>query len=270
MGRVAARAALDRGLEATLRRDRRVVAASLVAVVALAWLYLWRDAASMSQMAMPDMPDMPMPGMSPASGAGPFALTFVMWTVMMVGMMLPSAAPTVLLYGALVRKNGERGTVLPGVWVFTSGYLAVWAGFSLLATLLQVALEQASLVTPMMVSASRGLSATILVAAGLYQWLPFKQACLRKCRSPLQFFVARWRTGASGAFRMGAESGVYCVGCCWVLMLLLFVAGVMNLLWVALIAGFVFVEKLLPANRFASGLAGIALVLSGVALLIKL
>ncbi|HTT36941.1 MAG TPA: DUF2182 domain-containing protein [Burkholderiales bacterium] len=260
---------LDRSLEATLRRDRWLVAASLVVVVALAWLYLWRDAESMRQMYMPDMPDMLMPGMARATGPAAFALTFAMWTVMMVGMMLPSAAATILLYGTLVRKNGERGTVLPGVWVFTSGYLAVWTGFSLLATLLQMALEQASLVTPMMVSASRSLSAAILIAAGIYQWLPFKEACLRRCRSPLQFFVTRWRPGTSGALRMGAESGAYCVGCCWVLMLLLFVAGVMNLLWVALIAGFVFVEKLLPGRRLASSFAGLALVLSGVALLIK-
>jgi predicted metal-binding membrane protein len=264
VGWVARRAAS--GLEATLRRDRRVVAASLLLVVALAWLYLWRDAAMMSHMGMPDMPTS---SMLRGWAAGPLAVTFAMWTVMMVGMMLPSAAPTILLYAAMVRKNGERGTVLPGVWVFTSGYLAVWTTFSLLATLLQVALEQASLLTPMMASASKVMSATVLIAAGIYQWLPVKQACLRNCRNPLQFFVARWRRGVSGAFRMGAESGAYCVGCCWVLMLLLFVAGVMNLLWVALIAGFVLVEKLLPAGRLTSGLAGVALTLSGLALLIK-
>lgn len=263
MGGVAPQAALDRGIEATLRRDRRVVTASLVLVVALAWLYLWRDAAAMSHMGMADMP------MAHALGAGTLALTFVMWAVMMVGMMLPSTAPTILLYGALVRKNGERGTVLPAVWVFTSGYLAVWMGFSLVVTLLQVALEQAALVTPMMVSASKGLSAAILIAAGIYQWLPVKQACLSKCRNPLQFFVTRWRTGAGGAFRMGAEHGLFCVGCCWMLMLLLFVAGVMNLVWIALIAGFVFVEKLLPAGKFTSGFASVALVLSGLFLLIK-
>jgi predicted metal-binding membrane protein len=263
VGGVAPQAALDRGIEATLRRDRRVVTASLVLVVALAWLYLWRDAAAMSHMGMADMP------MAHALGAGTLALTFVMWAVMMVGMMLPSTAPTILLYGALVRKNGERGTVLPAVWVFTSGYLAVWMGFSLVVTLLQVALEQAALVTPMMVSASKGLSAAILIAAGIYQWLPVKQACLSKCRNPLQFFVTRWRTGAGGAFRMGAEHGLFCVGCCWMLMLLLFVAGVMNLVWIALIAGFVFVEKLLPAGKFTSGFASVALVLSGLFLLIK-
>jgi len=263
VGGVTPQAALDRGIEATLRRDRRVVTASLVLVVALAWFYLWREAASMSAM------DMSMPDMPRASSTEVFVLTFVMWTVMMVGMMLPSAAPTILLYGAMVRKNSERGTVLPGVWIFTGGYLVVWMAFSLLATALQAALGQASLVTPMMVSASKNMNAAILIAAGIYQWLPIKDACLSKCRNPLQFLVARWRPGTSGAFRMGAESGAYCVGCCWVLMLLLFVAGVMNLLWVALIAAFVFVEKLRP-GKFASGIAGAALVLTGVVLLIKL
>jgi len=235
-------------------------------VVALAWLYLWRDAQAMSHMAMPGMS---MEGMSHPSAAAALALTFAMWTVMMTGMMLPSAAPTILLYGALVRKNGERGNVLPAVWVFTSGYLVVWAGFSLAAALLQGLLERTELLTPMMASASASLSAALLVAAGIYQWLPVKEVCLRKCRNPIEFFAMRWRAGAAGAFRMGMEHGVYCVGCCWVLMLLLFVAGVMNLLWVALLAGFVLVEKLLPAHRYTSRIGSAALVLSGVVVLIK-
>lgn len=266
MGGIAPQAAVDRGIEATLRRDRKVVTVSLVLVVALAWLYLWHDARAMSNM---DMADMPMAGMQHAVGAGTVALTFGMWTVMMVGMMLPSAAPTILLYGALVRKNGERGTVLPAVWIFTSGYLVAWTSFSLAAALLQLALEQTALMTPMMVSASRGLSAAILITAGIYQSLPVKEICLRKCRNPIEFFATRWRAGADGAFRMGVEHGMYCVGCCWMLMLLLFVAGVMNLVWVALIAGFVFVEKLLPAEKFTSRFASAALILSGLVLLIK-
>ncbi len=261
MGGIAPQAAVDRGIEAILRRDRKVVTVSLVLVVALAWLYLWHDARAMSNMDMADMQH--------AVGAGTVALTFGMWTVMMVGMMLPSAAPTILLYGALVRKSGERGTVLPAVWIFTSGYLVAWTSFSLAAALLQLALEQTALMTPMMVSASRGLSAAILIAAGIYQWLPVKEICLRKCRNPIEFFATRWRAGADGAFRMGVEHGMYCVGCCWMLMLLLFVAGVMNLVWVALIAGFVFVEKLLPAEKFTSRFASAALILSGLVLLIK-
>lgn len=256
----------DRGIEATLRHDRRVVTVSLVLVVALAWFYLWRDAEAMSRL---DVRDMPISGVPHAVSVGTVAMTFAMWTVMMVGMMLPGAAPALLLYGALVRKNGERGTVLPAVWIFTSGYVAAWTGFSLAAALLQLVFEQAALITPAMVSASKGLSAAILIAAGLYQWLPIKETCLRKCRNPLEFFATRWRAGAGGAFRMGVDHGIFCVGCCWMLMLLLFVAGVMNLVWIALIAGFVFVEKLLPAEKFTSRFASVALILSGVALLIK-
>jgi predicted metal-binding membrane protein len=263
VGGIAPQAALERSIEATLRRDRWVVTASLVLVIALAWLYLWRDAATM------DMADMPMASMPHAFSGGTLALTFMMWAVMMVGMMLPGTAPAILLYGAMVRKNGERGTVLPAVWIFTSGYLAVWLGFSLIAALLQIALERAALLTAMMASANKGLSAAILIAAGIYQWLPLKKVCLNKCRNPLEFFITRWRAGAGGAVRMGAEHGLFCVGCCWMLMLLLFVAGVMNLLWVALIAAFVFIEKLLPAGKFTSAFASIVLVLSGFILLIK-
>lgn len=243
--------AADRGVEAVLRNDRRVVAASLALVAALAWLYLWRDAASMA-----DMP--------PMSLAAMFAMSFAMWAVMMVGMMLPSAAPAILLYATLTRKNGERGTLLPAVWIFAGGYLAVWTAFSLLATLLQLALERAALLTPTMRSAHAGLSAAILIAAGIYQWLPIKNACLLRCRNPLELFITRWRGGAAGTFRMGAAHGAYCVGCCWALMLVLFVAGVMNLAWVALIAAFVFVEKLLPAGRITARIAGATLVLAGV------
>jgi len=184
--------------------------------------------------------------------------------VMMAGMMLPSAAPAILLYGTLVRKNGTRGTTLPGVWIFASAYLLVWTGFSVAATLLQTLLEAASLMTPAMTVASAGLSALALVAAGLYQLTPLKQTCLSKCSHPLQFFVTRWRAGHGGALRMGLEHGAYCVGCCWALMLLLFVAGVMNLAWVALIAAFVFAEKLLPAGRLVSRAAGAVLILSGI------
>ncbi len=262
MGRLTPRPALDSSIEATLRRDRDVVAASLVLVVALAWIYLWRDAATISAMGHGAL------GMPYASGMGMLVPIFVMWSIMMVGMMLPAASPTILLYGTLVRKNGERGTLLPAVWVFTSGYLIVWAFFSLAISVLQLLLQQLALVTPMMVSAKPELSAVILVCAGAYQISPLKQACLRKCRNPMEFFITRWRPDTLGAFRMGVEHGTYCVGCCWMLMVLLFVAGVMNLLWVALIAGFVLAEKVLPASRITSGIASMALVLTGILLLL--
>ncbi len=193
----------------------------------------------------------------------PIALTFLMWVVMMAAMMLPSAAPTVLLYGTLVRKHAVRGTALPAVWVFVGGYLLAWAGFSLGASLLQAALERTALLTPMMASAAGPLTAALLLLAGVYQFTPLKHLCLSKCRNPVQFFMTHWRPGTAGALRMGMAHGAYCVGCCWVLMLILFAVGVMNLAWVALIAAFVLVEKLLPAGRLASYLAGAALIAAG-------
>lgn len=230
----------------------------------LAWIYLWRAAASMhaadAGMATP------MPVMA-ATDPGALALTFAMWVVMMAGMMLPGAAPTVLLYGAMVRKHAERAAALPAVWIFVSGYLLVWAAFSAAAALLQAALENAALLTPMMASASKQLNGVLFVAAGLYQLTPLKDRCLGKCRNPVQFFMTHWRPGTAGALRMGAAHGAYCVGCCWMLMLILFAVGVMNLVWVALIAAFVFIEKLLPAGRLTSRLAGAALVVLGLAVL---
>jgi predicted metal-binding membrane protein len=244
-----------------------VALAGLLAIAALAWVYLWWDASRMSATSAGSggpgaggLANMPMAGVWSISS---LLLTFLMWSVMMVGMMLPSAAPAILLYGSMVKKNRDHGSALPAVWVFAAGYLAVWTGFSLAAALLQAALEASALLTPMMVSASAWLSGGLLMAAGLYQWLPVKDVCLEKCRTPLQFFLFRWRPGAAGAFRMGAEHGFFCLGCCWVLMLLLFAAGVMNLLWVALIAGFVFIEKLLPAGRLIGRLAGIGLAVAG-------
>jgi len=246
-----------------LRHDRKIAIVGLASVVVLAWLYLWHIAAGM------DHATMAMAAMPRSVNAGTLVLAFLMWAVMMVGMMLPSAAPAILLYGALVRKNGVRGTVLPGVWIFAGAYLLVWTGFSVVATLLQILLERASLLTPTMTIASTGLSALALVAAGVYQLTPLKQTCLSKCRNPLEFFVTRWRAGPSGALWMGLENGAYCVGCCWALMLLLFVAGVMNLVWVALIAAFVFFEKVLPAARIVSRAMSVVLILSGFFLLAK-
>ena len=233
--------------------DRRLVIASLALLSALAWLYLWQSAASDDMAGMPHM-----------GGVSALVLTFAMWAVMMIGMMLPSATPAIALYATLVRKNAERGSALPAAWIFTSGYVAAWAGFSAVAAAAQTLLEQAMLLTSTMSFASKGLTAAVLLAAGSYQLLPLKDVCLRNCRNPLELFTVRWRPGARGAFRMGFEHGLYCVGCCWMLMLLLFVAGVMNLLWVALIAAFIFVEKLLPGARYTSAIAGLALLGAGV------
>jgi predicted metal-binding membrane protein len=229
-----------------LGSDRIVVGLSLSATVALAWLYLWRESAAMhSHMVM---------GMTMG-----MALLFAMWTVMMVGMMLPSAAPAILLYGTLVRRHAGHGRVLPATWIFTAGYLLAWAAFSAAAALLQAGLQHYLLLDPMMAASNQSLSALLLAAAGLYQLTPLKDRCLSRCREPLAFFITHWRPGVAGALRMGMSHGAYCVGCCAGLMLLLFAAGVMNLAAVATIAASVLVEKLLPAGRLTARLAGLAL-----------
>ena len=194
---------------------------------------------------------------------------FAMWTVMMAGMMLPSAAPAIALYGALVRKHAERGRTLPAVGIFVAGYLLAWTAFSAAATLLQAALQHFALLDPMMSSSSPALSAVLLALAGAYQLTPLKALCLAKCRAPLAFFMTRWRPGALGALRMGLSHGAYCVGCCAVLMLLLFAVGVMDFAWIVALAAFVLVEKLVPGGRLAGRFAGVALIVLALGMLLR-
>jgi predicted metal-binding membrane protein len=244
-------------LEYLLRRDRLIVAVGLAAVVALAWIYLATGAGMDTSMA--DMPmDMPMPW-SPLSAA----LVFVMWWVMMIAMMVPSAAPTVLLFTTIRRKQEASARPSVEAWIFLGGYLLIWAGFSLIAIVAQWGLERAGLLSMAMASTSAMLGGVILLAAGLYQFTPVKNACLRYCQSPVLFLSRYWRPGAGGALRMGLRHGSYCLGCCWFLMALLFVSGVMNLVWIAGIALYVACEKLLPLGRGLSRAAGVALIVSG-------
>jgi predicted metal-binding membrane protein len=227
------------------RRERAAILAALAGVTALSWLYLARLARGMD-----GMQDMPGMSMSPV-------LMFLMWWVMMVGMMLPSALPMTLTFATVNRRRRERGTPYVPTAVFVAGYLAAWGAFSLAATGAQWALERAALMMPMMHVSSPLLGGLLFVAAGIYQLTPLKHACLRRCRSPLAFVLERWRNGTSGALRMGAEHGAFCLGCCALLMALLFVGGVMNLLWVAAIAAFVLLEKLLPAGETVARAAGV-------------
>lgn len=250
-------------LEHLLRRDRLIVAVGIAAVVALAWIYLAIGAGMDAGMA--DMPDMPPRPWSPFYAS----LLFVMWWVMMIAMMVPSAAPTVLLYAAIKRR--QEASVSPSVeaWVFLGGYLLTWAGFSVVAVLAQWALQRAGLLSMAMTSNSALLGGAILLVAGLYQFTPAKSACLRYCQSPVLFLSQHFRPGAAGALRMGCRHGSYCVGCCWFLMALLFVSGVMNLVWIAGIALYVACEKLLPLGRRLGQAAGVALVVSGAIVLAR-
>ena len=243
-------------LETVLKRDRGLVLSGLAGVTALAWLYLvylsqgMPDAAMNMESAMPRMQDW---------AGRDLVLTFAMWAVMMVAMMVPSAAPAILLFAAISRQRRERPGALGPTAMFLLGYLALWTGFSVMATLAQWGLHTASLMTGMS-GVGPILGAVLLAAAGIFQWTPLKHACLAHCRSPQGFFMTEWREGAQGALRMGFRHGVYCVGCCWLLMSLLFVAGVMNLLWVAVMAAFVLVEKVAPAGEWVSRIAGLVLV----------
>jgi predicted metal-binding membrane protein len=189
-------------------------------------------------------------------------LLWAMWTVMMAGMMLPSASPLLLLYGAMARRSVEE-TAGRQIYALAAGYLVVWTVFSLVATALQRGLAALLLVSPMMEVTSSRVSAALLLLAGTYQLTPIKHACLRTCQSPLGFLMTRWRSGLSGAFRLGLEHGAYCVGCCWALMLLLFVGGVMNLTVIAALTAFVAVEKLVPLGLHGARISGVLLMVVG-------
>ncbi len=190
-------------------------------------------------------------------------LTFAMWAVMMVGMMGPSAAPVLLLFAATRARQGERGA-RAAVPMFGLGYVAVWVGFSLCATLVQWALHQGALLSPAMAAASPRLAGALLIGAGVYQLTPLKRACLTHCQTPLGFLMRHWRDGAGGAFEMGVRHGVYCLGCCWALMGVLFAVGVMNLVWVAVLSAFILVEKMGDSGAHVARVGGVLLVGLGV------
>ncbi len=258
--------AAQTAFEGALRRDRVLVVSGLLAVVALSWAYLFVGAG----VRMDEMDGMLMPVHVGLWTPGYALLMFLMWATMMAAMMLPSAAPMILLYGTIARCRQAKGEVAMASGAFTFGYAAIWFVFSFFAVAVQFALEKGALLSPTMGSTSVALSGAVLIAVGLYQWTPLKQACLRQCRSPLEFVMTQWCEGARGAFRMGLRHGAYCVGCCWLLMLLLFVGGIMNLAWVAVLALFILVEKVVPAGHWIGRAAGVGLIVWGSATLATL
>lgn len=284
-----------------LKRDSLIVASALAVITILAWAYLavlngemqapqmvlaqaptissTPNMSGMSGMGMPNMKGasstLPRQGVamtSPSMAAWTptyFLFIFAMWVVMMIGMMTPSVSPMVLIYSRFARGAAAQGTPFASAVWFASGYLIAWTVFALVATLAQYALARALLLTPMMALQSRTVGGTVLVAAGIYQWLPIKSACLSSCRAPLAFVQRHggFSASAEGSLRLGALHGVYCIGCCWALMLLLFVAGVMNLFWIAALMLIVLAEKLLPAAAFISRAVGAAAIAGGLWLL---
>jgi len=245
-------------------RDRLLISVCILLITALAWAYLIHLAREMSSSMAYDemMAKMGMAAGAPWTATDVF-FTFVMWTVMMVGMMAGAAAPVLLLF-ADARAAREASRVSLSVLAFGCGYLAVWVGFSACAAMAQWVLHETAMLSPAMAAATPRAAGTILIAAGVYQLTPMKSACLTHCRSPLGFLMTNWRDGAWGAFQMGARHGTYCLGCCWALMCVLFAVGVMNLLWVAALTGVVLLEKVGPAGALISRIAGVGIIAFGI------
>ncbi len=233
----------------SIRSDRAVFVAGAVVITGLAWFYMFRAASGMN---------MPVAGRM-HSHAFHFTATFLMWTVMMIAMMLPAALPFVFAFGFEHRSRRARGLPYVPASIFLAGYFAIWTAFSALAALVQGLLHRGALLSPMMTATSSVFAGGILVAAGVYQWTPYKDACLRHCRSPLTFLLSDWREGRLGAFRMGIDHGLFCLGCCWLLMALPFAAGVMNLAWMAAITVFILIEKAAPGGQWFGRIGGATL-----------
>lgn len=267
-------------LTAFLRRDRAIILTSLIAIALLAWAWLiWFASAMKTRMPdtgmnMSGMNMGSMPGMAMAPAFTPWTLThamimFAMWGIMMVGMMTPSVAPVLLLYARTARSARAQGKPFAAASWFAAGYLATWLGFALLATATQWAMEWAALLSPMMKSTDRTFGGYLLLIIGIYQWTPFKHACLSHCRAPLHFIQKHggFRPQRLAALELGMLHGAYCVGCCWALMALLFLGGVMNLFWIAGLMVLVLLEKISPWGQTVARAAGLLAAAAGLAML---
>lgn len=244
-------------------KDRFVILSILALVTLLSWAYLVDMAIDMdNMMAAGHM----MQLMEWTTSY--FIAMLLMWFIMMTGMMVPTAIPMALVYAAVARKAASQGTPVAPTVAFVSGYVAMWGLFSVAATFAQWGLDEAALLSPMMVTNSPWLGATLLIVAGLFQFTPWKDSCLKHCRAPAHFISQSWKPGVWGALRMGIEHGAYCIGCCWILMGLLFFGGVMSILWIAGITLFVLLEKVLPLGDLGGRFAGGAMALTGLTLLV--
>lgn len=241
------------------RRDRILAMGSLMAVIAVSWLYLARMALSRGGAIICTA----TPGLA-GTPAEQFSVAVLIWTVMMVAMMLPTALQAVDVFAAFARKRGTAIGAAPATALFVLGYVAVWTAYAVVAAAGQVALSRAALLAPALHSTSTALSVALLLSAGVFQFTAAKDACLTQCRSPFPFFLAKWRDGNSAAFGLGLQHGGYCLGCCWALMGLMFVFGAMNLLWMAALSLFMLAEKIAPARWQLNRAAGILLILWGV------
>ena len=225
-------------LTTVLRQERVFVFLSLVTIIAVAWSSVLTSTMHFD-----------------------FVAAAAMWAAMMVAMMLPSATPMIMVFSAVNRKRAKRRVAIVPTWIFAVGYLIVWLSFSLLAAGTQIILHSLALLSSELAIVNPVISGAVLMAAGTYQFTRVKNVCLKNCQTPMDFLAVHWREGRLGALYVGMKHGIYCLGCCWFLMALLFVAGIMNLFWIAVIAAFVLVEKLVPIQwiRYAIGLLLIGL-----------
>ena len=242
-------------LESALRHDRFVLLIVLIAIPLASWAWI----ALMAHDMYGSMDGASAWMMTRTWDAQHVVLLWAMWAVMMTAMMLPTASPLILLYSSAARKNAEGGSPGRRIYALAAGYILIWSVFSVGATALQRVLAGTLALTLMMEPASTQGGAVVLAIAGFYQLTPLKRACLHACRSPLGFMVQRWYRGASGAFRLGAVHGVYCLGCCWALMLILFAGGVMNLAVILALTGWVMIEKMAPFGERTPVASGAAL-----------
>ena len=249
---------------AAAKRDRFIIIGGIAVIAILAWVWL-------ANMAL----DMPSGNMMSMASTNPWASSelysmLLMWVIMMVGMMLPSATPMILIYTRAVHKKSSSTDAKILSSIFITGYLLIWVFFSVAATLLQASLQDFNLISTMLESNSDALAGTLFIMAGLYQITPLKRACLNGCRSPLNFILNNWKGGRKGGLLMGLEHGLLCVGCCWMMMLLLFAVGVMNLFWVASLAVLVLIEKAFPRGEWTARVGGISMLCAGVYFLSRL
>jgi predicted metal-binding membrane protein len=235
-----------------LQRERYLILGVLLVLAALAWGLLIWQAPMMNNQAM---------GLTMGMSA---VLFIAIWAVMMVAMMFPAAAPMILMFGAVYAGKRRQEQPYVPTWIFVSAYLLVWTLSGVLAYFLAIEVEKLAGQSMWLMENAPRIGGAILVIAGLYQLSPLKNVCLSKCRTPLQFLLTSWHDGYAGAFRMGIEHGVFCLGCCWLLFVILFPLGLMNLAVMALVTALIFAEKALPIGRQISRLAGVGLIVYGV------
>ena len=243
----------------TFKRDHVIVWSVIVVLSLLSWLFIFSEARGMNKgIALCCITK--LYAWTPRD----FFFTFLMWAVMMIAMMVPSASPMILMFTSVNRQRREKENPFVPTWIFLLGYIAVWTGFSVAATFAQWHLHEKTLLSPMMVATSPIFGGVLLIVAGIFQFTPLKNRCLSYCQTPLSFLMTSWREGKWGAFLMGLRHGAFCTGCCWALMALLFVLGVMNIFWIGVISIFVSLEKISPKNWPISQISGILLILWGV------